>query len=102
MTSPAAQGFKGMHKKVEKANQVEATIRATNITGDHYATTKLAHATAHATRLLTRTCGKCDSRERREVRYDGAAQDGRPGELKLLGECARRMAEKERERDKDE
>lgn len=47
-------------------------------------------ATAHATEQpVTRTGGKCDSRERRGAAiYDDAPQDGRSGESGLPGECA--------------
>lgn len=65
MISVETQGLKGMHEGGE-SGPGGSTIGATNVTGDHYAATRLAHATAHATRSLTRTSGKCDSREKDE------------------------------------
>lgn len=77
---------------MEKANQVHEWSNERLPAISHLQ--RDSHMQRHAcdARSLTRTSGKCDSRERRGTRYDGAAQDGRSGELRLPGECAGRIA----------
>lgn len=93
---------KASSEKVEKTIETRRMLPARSLGALRCTSRGFAHATtAHATsRPATRTSGKCDSEERRGARYDGALQDGRSGETRLPGECARRENKEVREKER--